>query len=422
METLISRYRNVSVLVAVLFAKVLLLGVQVKRSEENRSTRLIRVWAVDGITPFEKAIVRLQSGTVGLWHEYFYLRGVRQENRELKQQIERMQLDQVRLNNDAEQSRRLQALMGFKEQFISHTVAAQVIGSSGSERSRVIYIDKVGADGIGKDMPVITADGVVGKVLNVFRSSAQVLLIDDQTSGVGTILEQSRLQGVLEGTPDGEIILDKIMNDEQVQPGEKVLTSGGDGIFPKGLLVGTVENVARGPESFLSIKVKPAADLGRLEEVLVITQREERVPDVAGTNSRAVDILAQRLPSVPDKPPAAADGKNGDQKNQSAAIPATQAQPSAQVAATPTSGSTKPPISGSIPVATNSGAKVAGKNPVPAKALSPGETAPDSFSSVKSPSPTGNPVAQKKISRPIKPATIQPQPQTAPASPQDQPQ
>ncbi len=417
MENIITRYRNVSVLVAVLFAQVLLLGVQVKRNEENRSTRLIRVWTIDAITPFEKIIVRAQTGTVNLWHEYFYLRGVRQENRELKQQIERMQLEQVRLNNDAEQSRRLQALMGFKEQFISHTVAAQVIGSSGSERSRVIYIDKVAKDGIDKDMPVITADGVVGKVLNVFRSSSQVLLIDDQTSGVGTILEQSRLQGVLEGTPTGEIILDKIMNDEQVQPGEKVLTSGGDGIFPKGLLIGTVAEAVHGPESFLSIKVKPAANLGRLEEVLVITQKEEIEPNVAGTNSRAVDILAQRLPSVPDKPPPSTDNDSKDKKDQPSVVPSAEA--AAQAVAAPTLAK-KPTAIGSVSAASNPATNNSGKNPAPAKPLPREETAPDSFSVVKS--AAGTSPAQKKISAPSKPPIIQPQPQSAPATRQNQPQ
>jgi rod shape-determining protein MreC len=378
MENIISRYRNVSVLVAVLFAQVLLLGVQVKRTEENRSTRLIRVWAVNAITPFEKVIVRAQSGTAGLWHEYFYLRGVRQENRELKHQIERMQLEQVRLNNDAEQSHRLQALMGFKEQFISQTVAAQVIGSSGSEGSRVIYIDKGTSDGMDKDMPVITADGVVGKVLHVFRSSSQVLLIDDQTSGVGTILEQSRLQGVLKGTRDGEIVLDKIMNDEPVQSGEKVLTSGGDEIFPKGLLVGTVANAYHGPESFLAIKIKPAADLARLEEVLVITKREERPPDVAGTTPRAVDILAQRLPSVPDKPSAVDAGKGKDLNDSKGQTPIA-----ASASATPAA------------------AKVA--------------TQPKSM-------PTTGASPAKKTPPPDGAATIPPQPQTAPAAPQDSPQ
>src|SRR6202451_2452994 len=305
MENLISRYRNVTILVVVLFAQVLGLAVQVRRATQDESTRLIRVWAVDAVTPFEKGIVWFQSGVSGVWHNYFYLRGVRQENRDLKQEIERLRIEQVRLNQDAEQARRLQALLGFREQFISKTLAAQVIGSSGSEQSRSIYIDKGSHDGMKPDMAVITADGDVGKVLRVFRSTSQVLLVNDQTSGVGAILEKSRLQGVLRGTALGEVVLEKVMSDETVQPGERVVTSGGDQIFPKGLPVGTVTKVSPGPELFLNIRVKPAADLSRLEEVLVITQQEEKDPAAVdgATPIRAADILAQRLPSVPDRPP-----------------------------------------------------------------------------------------------------------------------
>lgn len=304
MENLISRYRNVTILVVILFGQVLGLAVQVRRSTQDESTRLIRVWAVTAVTPLEKSIVWFQSSVSGLWHNYFYLRGVRQENRELKQEIERLRIEQVRLNQDAEQAHRLQALLGFKEQFISKTLPAQVIGSSGSEQSRSIYIDKGSREGIKPDMAVITADGVVGKVLRAFRSTSQVLLVNDQTSGVGAILEKSRLQGVLRGTPLGEVVLEKVMSDEAVQPGERVLTSGGDQIFPKGLAVGTVTRVSPGPELFLNIRVKPSADLSRLEEVLVITQQAERGSGLAdGAQMRAADILAQRLPSVPDRPP-----------------------------------------------------------------------------------------------------------------------
>jgi rod shape-determining protein MreC len=305
MENLISRYRNVTILVIVLFAQVLGLAMQVRRSTQDESTRLIRVWAVDAVTPLEKVIVWFQQGISNLWHNYFYLRGVRQENRDLKLQIERLRIEQVRLNEDAEQARRLQALLGFKEQFISKTLAAQVIGSSGSEQSRSIYIDKGTHEGVRPDMAVITAEGVVGKVLRAFKTTSQVLLINDQTSGVGSILEKSRLQGVLRGTPVGEVVLEKVMSDETVQPGEKVVTSGGDQIFPKGLPVGTVTKVSPGPELFLNIRVKPAADLSRLEEVLVITQQEEKQPALAegAAPIRAADILAQRLPSVPDRPP-----------------------------------------------------------------------------------------------------------------------
>jgi len=301
MENLISRYRNFNVLAAVIVIQIVGLAVQVKRSSEDTSSRLIRVWAVGAVTPLEKAIVRVQNSIGGVWHNYFYLRGVRQQNRDLQQQIQDLKLEQVRLKQDAQQARRLQALLGFKEQYIAQTVAAQVIGASGSEQSRIVYIDKGADSGIRRDMPVITADGVVGKVLSVWDATAQVLLLSDQTSGVGAILEQSRLQGVLKGKASGEIVLDKVMIDEEVKPGDRVLTSGGDQIFPKGLVVGTVAKVSKGAD-FLQITVKPAAALNHLEEVLVITKKEERQATTPEPNLRAADILAQRLPSVPDKP------------------------------------------------------------------------------------------------------------------------
>src|SRR5690242_7986505 len=129
METLISRYRNVTLLVALVFGQLLGLAVQVKRSSENQPTRLIRLWTVSAITPVEKVIVWLQGGSGNLWRSYVYLRGVRQENRDWKYEIERLRLEQVRLQQDAEQARRLQPLRRCKERYIAKTVAAQLLGS-----------------------------------------------------------------------------------------------------------------------------------------------------------------------------------------------------------------------------------------------------------------------------------------------------
>ena len=338
MDNLLSRHRNVSILVAVLFAQVLGLAVQVKRSANAEESRLIRVWAVSAVTPFEKALVWTQNTTSGWWHNYLYLRGVRAENRDLKQQIERLRLEQVRLSEDAEQARRLQLLLSFKEKFISKTMAAQVIGSSGSEKSRSIYIDKGSHDGVEPDQAVITAQGIVGKVLSVYGSTSLVLLINDQSSGVGVILEKSRLQGVLRGSATGQVMVEKILNDETVQPGERVLTSGGDQIFPKGLDVGTVSKVNQGKkESFLEIQLQPAAHLSKLEEVLVVTKVEDRAPassEVAGP-VRAVDILTRRLPSVPDKPPeSGVQGAAGQNTGGAAGKPAS------------TTGALKPSVAG----------------------------------------------------------------------------
>lgn len=326
MESVLGRYKNLIVLVGVLFAQVLGLAVQVKRTTDTESSRLIRIWAVNTVTPFEKILYWMHSGSGNLWHNYFYLRGVRAENRELKAQIEKLRLEQVRLNEDAAQARRLQALLAFKEQFISQTLPAQVIGSGGTEQSRIVYIDKGEHHGVKPDMAVITVDGIVGKVLKVFGSTAQVLLIDDQSSGVGGILEKSRLQGIVRGTPAGEVVLEHIMTDNAVQPGEEVRTSGGDRIFPKGLPVGTVTKVGNGSDLFLTIRVKPAANLSKLEEVLVVTKLVEQEPTQLQTGTvRAADILAQRLPSVPDKPPAEAAKPNENGVRKEAANPAPAA-------------------------------------------------------------------------------------------------
>jgi rod shape-determining protein MreC len=402
METVLGRYRNLTILVGVLFLQVLGLAVQVKRSGDASSTRLIRIWAVDLITPFERGLVWAQNGTGNLWHDYFFLRGVRAENRQLKEKIEQMRLEQVRLTEDATQAHRLQSLLAFKEQFIAKTVPAQVIGSSGSDLSRSIYIDKGENSGLKPDMAVITAGGIVGKVWIVYPSTSLVLMINDQSSGVGALLEKSRLQGVLRGTPDGELILERVMSDETVAPGETVLSSGGDQIFPKGLPVGTVSKVSPGREMFLSIRVKPAADLNRIEEVLVVTEKQEREPAVAesGARVRAADVLAQRLPSVPDKP---------------VAVPGTfPAGNAASGASAPGSGA------GSKPQPKSAGKPATGTGEVLKKVVqktASGDIANESGSESATASPTTN-SNPSSANPPEKPAAPRPKPASPPANPQ----
>ena len=300
------RHRNITILAIVLAVQFFGLAAQIRRpNEQGRATPLIRTWVVTAITPVEKFFVHSIDGVHDVFTNYFYLRGVRKENAALKDQIEEMRLEQVRLQQDAAQAHRLQALLGFKEQFISQTMAAQVIGTSGSDASRIIYIDKGTNDGIRDNMAVITPEGVVGKIAKAFGSTSQVLLISDQSWGVGGILTQSRLQGIVKGTQSGDVQMTYIMSDNPVKAGEPIITSGGDRIFPKGLPIGAVREVSPGKDLFLNIRVKPAADLNRLEEVLVITKIVEKTPDPNDVSAtiRASDILAERLPSVPEKPP-----------------------------------------------------------------------------------------------------------------------
>jgi rod shape-determining protein MreC len=415
MESFLGRYRNLIILMGVLFLQVLGLAVQVKTgANEAKDTRLIRIWVVGAITPFERGLVWVQNSTGNVWHNYFYLRGVRAENRELKTQIEQMRLAQVRLSEDAAQARRLQMLLSFKEQFISKTVAAQVIGTSGSDLSRVVYIDKGKNDGLDRDMAVITADGIVGKILLVYPNLAQVLLISDQSSGVGAILEKTRLQGVLRGTANGEVMLERVMSDEQVQPGETVLTSGGDQIFPKGLPVGMVAKVGSGKDLFLNIKIKPAANLSRLEEVLVLTEKQEREATAEEhVRVRAADILAQRLPSVPDKPAEVAapgvtpEGAPKAAANNTAPKPAgaSASNPSAAVKTAPIAATLRPAGSG----------QPAGTTPHASAAQTPKPLSnPSTESRPKSIQAAPSVVEQKPAPKPVQPEAPPPSQDNSP--------
>ena len=418
MENFFSRHKNPFVLILVLFVQVIALATQVKRPENSRSAgpggpTLIRVWTINLISPFERAVVGTGHFFRHTWSNYIDLHNVRKENRELQEEIGRLKLEQVRLRDDADQAHRLQALLEFKQHYVGQTLAAQVIGSSGSEQSHVIYIDKGSASGIKPDMPVITPDGIVGKTKDVTRFNAQVLMINDRESGAGVILTDSRLQGVLRGVGQGELQVSDIMSDEKVEPGEQIVTSGGDRIYPKGLPVGTVSSAVPDAENdpFLKIIVKPAANLSRLEEVLVVTQITEELPSkTPGSAARAADILAQRLPSI-DKSDAAA--------NKAATTAAT---PNTPAVAAPTTAKTKAAGTATGPKPTEQGAKKTGvetAQPKPTATQANGAAGltvkPTPTAGNGAAGPTAKPAATPSsgaAGAPAKPATT---PSTAPA-------
>ena len=329
MESIFVRYRNLLVLLAVLFAQIVGLAVQVHRSESGRMSlapadakgvRLIRLWADALVSPPEKAMHGVHSGIAYYWFHYADLRHAEEENTDLKKTVDRLRLEQAALLEDAQQGQRLQAMLGFQEKYIYKTVVAQVIGTSGSDQSRLITIDKGHDAGLQHDMAVITADGIVGKVRDVFPHSAQVLMMNDQTSGAGVILATTRIRGILRGNGVGQSQIVGLMADSRIQPGEKVLTAGGDEIYPRGLPVGTVEKVVRDPDQdgFIIITIKPAAQIDRLDEVLVIVSTEPRFPpdqtaDMATSQTlmgaqvqadeaqkKASQVLAERLPGLID--------------------------------------------------------------------------------------------------------------------------
>ena len=270
-----SRHRSLALLAFVVVSQVLLLAVQIKR---ERQVRLIRVWTVAMITPIQRAgawtIDRVQGG----WSDYVGLRHASRENQELRAELDRLKLRNSQLDSRAAEADRLATLLGFRETHADvPMLAARVIGSSADPVSRAIYISRGESDGVRKNMGVITPEGVVGKILEVYPQSAQVLLLNDKEGGVGALLAGTRAQSPVGGTGEPLLVMKYVSNDEQVAVGDTVLTSGQDRIFPKDLPVGTVVEVRPG-NPFKLIRVRPAAHLDRLEEVLILLTQQELEP------------------------------------------------------------------------------------------------------------------------------------------------
>ena len=266
MQAFIARHRPVFVLAAVLVAQLLLLSLQITR---NRDVRLIRVWAVAAIDPFQRSLRGIMDISLGAWRTYGSLLRAQQENQELHTELVSAQSQIQQLSEQGAESLRLRTLLEFKNQLPFQTVAAEVIASSPGENSNAIFIGKGADEGLTSDLAVITPQGIVGKTIAVFSHSSQVLLLTDPSSGVGVMLEKTRVQGVLKGDGQNLCLIRYIMNEEPVSSGEAILTSGLDQIYPKGLRVGTVVRTSAG-NIYKNVEVKPAADLNRLETVLVV--------------------------------------------------------------------------------------------------------------------------------------------------------
>ncbi|OFV93719.1 MAG: rod shape-determining protein MreC [Acidobacteria bacterium RIFCSPLOWO2_12_FULL_54_10] len=263
---MIYKHRNLAILVAVLFAQLTLL---VYQARQNQDAAIFRYATILVITPLQRSFQAITSAAEGMWTGYIDLRGARRENVELFQELNELKLANQRLENEVQQARRLQGFHDFQRGLSSQMIVAQVIGSTASDTSRLILIDKGANDGLRLDQPVIIPDGVVGKVLHVFPSTSQIQLITDAKSGVAVLLENSRSHGILKGANESTGYLAYVPLGEEPKVGEKVITSGEDGIFPKGLPAGEI-TLANKATNFWDIEVKPTARLNRLEEVLII--------------------------------------------------------------------------------------------------------------------------------------------------------
>lgn len=331
MESFFSRFKNPLVLIAVVLVQVIALAMQLPTRRDVTSgrsdgpkTTVLRRWTSAFVTPVERVSHGTSLRVRSFWSHYVFLRQADAENKNLKLEVARLRQEQAALSEDAAQGRRLQALLKFQQQYISSTVAAQVIGTSGSDRSQLLTLDKGSADGLKAEQAVITPDGIVGKLRDVAPHSARVLLISDASSGAGVVLESTRIRAILRGTATGQVQIGNLTADSRIQIGERVLTSGGDQVFPRGIPVGVIQSIAPDPthQPYTAIGVKPYANLERLEEVLVVTGMQSALPvgaqqdlavaqALAQENQRAADLIAEKLPSLHDTGPPTKPGDPG---------------------------------------------------------------------------------------------------------------
>jgi rod shape-determining protein MreC len=290
-----SRHRSLFLLALVVLLQVLMLAVQIKRDTQGR---LIRVWTVSAVSPVER------SGAWGIgkfrdaWRHYFALSDTARQNEELIRENGQLKLEIMQLQSKSAEADRLASLLNFKQkQARVPMVLARVIGASADANSAVVYLDQGTHEGIRKNMGVITPEGVVGKVIESYPNTCQVLLLTDRDSGVGAMIANSRIQRPVGGLGEPLLTMKYVGNDDDVAVGSRVVTSGMDRIFPKDLPVGIITQVKPGGQ-YKQIRLRPSASLEKLEEVIVLLTTDPlTLKQDAPTGGNAADA-----PPAPGQP------------------------------------------------------------------------------------------------------------------------
>ena len=301
MEALLSRFRNLTVLLIVIVAQLLYLAYQVKT---DRDERLIRVWAVSAVTPMAGIVEVLRRNTIGFLEDYFILLDVREQNRKLRSQNDRLQMENIYYRNQLATAENARALSVFQQQSPSKTVAARVIGNSTVVSAKAVFIDRGSTSGIEKGMAVVTPEGIVGKVTAVYPLVSQVLLVTDPTFKVGVESQKGHVHGVL-NCGGGNCVIEQIQNEDKIDIGEWFYTSGEDRIFPRGFPVGKV--VASQPgQGMKDIKLSLSGAPSGVDEVLVVLQGvHQQIPEAPVQQEAALKML-----SPPASVPTAKDAQS----------------------------------------------------------------------------------------------------------------
>ncbi len=306
MEALLNRYRSLTVLLVVLLAQLILVAYQVKT---NQDVRLLRVWAVNSIAPMARLLKAVTGGASGAISDYFLVVGVRQENRRLSAERDRLKMENRYLRRELGTAERAEALRLFQTTLPSRTIAVRVIGAAPGFNSKVVFVDRGSAAGVKAGMAVVNADGVVGRVSAAYPTSSQVLLITDQSFSLGVVSAKNRVEGILKGLGRSECCVYYIPRDEKVEVGEWFYTSGEDRIFPRGLPVGRVKTVG-GDKTYKEIVLVPSGPARGMEELLVVLEAVHQSLPAETATPGSAPLLAPPTASaaVPAEGPSPAAG------------------------------------------------------------------------------------------------------------------
>jgi len=267
MAVLDIRQRTGYLFLAVMLGHVILISAQVNT---RRGVPILQVVTFGLFAEVQRASSSMISTLRGGWTNYVSLRDVHAENETLKAQLAEAQVELQEQRALAERSRGLLATLGLRDRSNLKTLAADVIGAGATPDFKTVTIDRGTADGVRPDMAVMAPAGVVGRVVVPSARAAKVQLLVDRAAAAGVLIERSRSQGVAVGNGDEFLRMEYVSEIADVAVGDRVVTSGIDGIYPKGYIVGKVEAVEKNGNSYKQILVRPAVDFSSVEEVLVV--------------------------------------------------------------------------------------------------------------------------------------------------------
>jgi rod shape-determining protein MreC len=261
------RQRTAMLFIAVVLGHIILISAQVNSSA---GVPLLEVVTFGAFAEVQRGAAGLTGSIRDAWSGYGNLRHVRTENEELRRKLGELQVQFQQERARAERARQLEDLLGFKQQLRVDTIAAGVIGASASLDFRGITIDRGTSQAVTANMAVIGPAGLVGRVVTPTAHASKVQLLIDRNAAAGALVERSRAQGIVVGSGVDMLRMDFVPATADVKAGDTVVTSGVDGIYPKGFVIGTIQQVENGNGIYKAIRVRPSVEFNRLEEVLVV--------------------------------------------------------------------------------------------------------------------------------------------------------